>query len=860
MALIGVDRSHRYDTSMDGYLNTIAKLSADYYAILFRGHLNDAYVSVVRTYETYNRLSTINYGYEFRDATTYYGGHLITVDGAVRAILYKTGSIYLCTLDITDLGIVTPGLIDEVTIAGSIATNFPEIIHRDGIMYLMLFGGNGPDGYLQTRTISALGDIAAAATNSWEFDAGACSNHSNLLYILGDVHAFAYRNSITGVTRVCTVKVTAAGAITNAFEGTLDLETGPVTGYLRLRHVAGNTYAVVYEIYANKVVKLVTVDITNGIITLIGSETYSFPTIVETSRPDFIRYVEGLAFPPTVGQYMIVNTVNIKVTYTIIEIANDGTIGATLETTDIASGRYPSIVNRTGKQFITAHGTMDYGWVSWIGLQPAATTQPVTDIAPGAAPGEGGTATGHGNVTELGEPDPDGHGHVWNTEVAPTTPYVDNGAVVATGAFTSAITRLKPGLTYYTRARVRTGSTTTYGNEESFVSDPTITKVKVRVNALDRGLLNVLVPDQDNVDVHAKRCMVKAPNGILWIAGINYFAQPNRTIYVYYSTDGGLTWTYEEVVATCSALYEANFVLLVDSDSVPIILFVDNSNDANEGIRYVDRRGGVWGAHEMVHATTSHWGLDAVIDATDVIHITLYSNDIIYIKGVSGSWDASEVVDAGGGWDPVIAVDSAGKPYVVYTSAITVLVLRERNGAWGAEEDIPGSTANAEYPSVAIDEEDNLHVVWKDYNADPYIFYNKRTVGVWGAHLVVDTDVDSEDYGSPSVTIDTGGTVYVVYDTERYWPDIRYRRIVAGVLSAEIVLDGDVIPMTGIGSLGSALYHRYPDSGILPAGMQPSIYQQEKRDADSNPDIYYVRPLVAAAPSGGIPGVVELLT
>ena len=100
----------------------------------------------------------------------------------------------------------------------------------------------------------------------------------------------------------------------------------------------------------------------------------------------------------------------------------------------------------------------------------------------------------------------------------------------------------------------------------------------------------------------------------------------------------------------------------------------------------------------------------------------------------------------------------------------------------------------------------------------------------------------------------------MVYDTERYWPDIRYKRIVSGVLGAEIVLDGDVIPMSGMSSLGSALYHRYPDSGILPAGMQPSVYQQEKRDTDTNPDIYYVRPLVEAAPSGGMPGVAELLT
>ena len=247
----------------------------------------------------------------------------------------------------------------------------------------------------------------------------------------------------------------------------------------------------------------------------------------------------------------------------------------------------------------------------------------------------------------------------------------------------------------------------------------------------------------------------------------------------------------------------------------------------------------------MVHATTSHWGLDAVIDATNVIHVVINDGEITYIRGVSGSWGASESVDAGGGVGPVIAVDSAEKPYIVYTSATTVLVLRERNGAWGAEEDIIGSTANAEYPSIAMDVEDNLHVAWKDYNGDRYIFYNKRTAGVWGVHLVVFTDVISENLRAPSITIDTSDTVYVVYDGERYVFDIRYKRITAGVLGAEEVIDGDTYPDRHFNCLGSALYHRYPDSGILPSNLQPSIYQQEEREADGRPDIYFVRLVVS---------------
>jgi len=852
MALHLVD-SRAFDLA-DGAYCSIAKLTNDRYTVIYRGLDSDGYIRTLYVNTTTNQI-TAGSAYEFYSGITYAGGKQITVDGEVRAICHASagGAVYLTTINITDDGVITVPPIDSATIVtGTFTSMWSDILHIAGTVYLLGYRGAGATIYLQTRNIANDGTIGAAI-QSWAFET--TSPGTVVLYhITGTVYACIFRSIEIGAhpSVLFTVDIADDGTITEAFIDSLTLEAADSVSSIRMVNIAGGTkYAIVYRNGTDDNITLATVDIQND--GTIAAAITDSDTIADMDDPDIIYY--------DTGKYLVVYQNSTGIEAKIYNINVGGVIGAVDETkTMTGPGSYANIVNRTGKEFIAVTGSLSSGRATYIGLAPVSTTQPVTDVAPGAAPGEGGTATGHGNVTEMGEPDPNGHGHAWSTVVAPRSPYVDNGAVVAIGAFTSAITRLKPGLTYYTRARVLTGDTTEYGNEESFISDPTITKVKVRVNALDRGPGNLYLPDQWNVGNHSKRCMVKAPDGTLWIAGANYFAQPNRVIYAYYSIDGGLTWTYEEVVAACSALYDSNFVLLVDSDSVPIILFVDNSNDANEGIRYVDRRGGVWGVHELVYATTNHWGLDAVIDATNVIHITLYSNDIIYVKGVSGSWDAPEVVDAGGGWDPVIAVDSTGKPYIVYSSNITALVLRERNGAWGAEEDIVGSTMWAEYPSLAIDVEDNLHVAWVDYNADSYIFYKKRTVGVWEALIVVDEDLDSEVYGGPSVTIDTGSTVYVIYDTERYWPDIRYKRIVAGVLSAEIVLDGDVIPMTGIGSLGSAIYHRYPDSGILPAGMQPSIYQEEKRDTDSEPDIYYVRPLVEVAPSGGVPGVVELLT
>ncbi len=107
------------------------------------------------------------------------------------------------------------------------------------------------------------------------------------------------------------------------------------------------------------------------------------------------------------------------------------------------------------------------------GTPPTVTTQAVTGIGTT-------TATGNGNITDLGAPDPTAHGVCWNTGGAPTTAdnHTDEGAAAATGAFTSGLTGLSPNTNYYVRAYATNTTGTVYGIEVSFTTAqqaPTIT-------------------------------------------------------------------------------------------------------------------------------------------------------------------------------------------------------------------------------------------------------------------------------------------------------------------------------------------------------------------------------------------------
>jgi len=97
---------------------------------------------------------------------------------------------------------------------------------------------------------------------------------------------------------------------------------------------------------------------------------------------------------------------------------------------------------------------------------PSVTTQAVTDIF-------AETATGNGNITDLGVPNPTAYGVCWSTSQDPTTSnaHTDEGAATTTGAFTTDITGLTNApQTYYVRTYVTNTSGTYYGNEVSFTT------------------------------------------------------------------------------------------------------------------------------------------------------------------------------------------------------------------------------------------------------------------------------------------------------------------------------------------------------------------------------------------------------
>jgi uncharacterized protein (TIGR02145 family) len=96
---------------------------------------------------------------------------------------------------------------------------------------------------------------------------------------------------------------------------------------------------------------------------------------------------------------------------------------------------------------------------------PTLTTAAITDKTQT-------TATSGGNVTSDGGSRVIARGVCWSTTSNPTTDGLHTTSGTGTGIFTSSLTSLTPGTTYYVRAYATNNAGTGYGNEVSFTTNP----------------------------------------------------------------------------------------------------------------------------------------------------------------------------------------------------------------------------------------------------------------------------------------------------------------------------------------------------------------------------------------------------
>ncbi len=213
---------------------------------------------------------------------------------------------------------------------------------------------------------------------------------------------------------------------------------------------------------------------------------------------------------------------------------------------------------------------------------PMVTTQAATAIATT-------TATGNGNITDLGSPNPTQHGVCWSTTADPTIgdSKTTKGAAGSTGAFTSSMTGLSAGTLYHVRAYATNTGGTSYGVDITFTTDPvapTVTTQAATIVDTTTARGNGNITDLGAPD--------PTEHGVCWSTSANPTITDSNTTKGVAGATGAFTSEMTGLIPETTYHYRAYATNTADTvygadqtfTTLTIDLTVTNSNDAGDSI------------------------------------------------------------------------------------------------------------------------------------------------------------------------------------------------------------------------------------------------------------------------------------
>ncbi len=163
-------------------------------------------------------------------------------------------------------------------------------------------------------------------------------------------------------------------------------------------------------------------------------------------------------------------------------------------------------------------------------------------------------------------------------------------------------------------------------------------------------------------------------------------------------------------------------------------------------------------------------------------------NQVCCRRRVDGTWQGVELVSdiplALSQYAPSVAVDPEGGVHVVWygrtlnNAYFSVFHRMHGAGGWSGIDSIGGTRQyQQQYPSIACDAAGRCHAVWCSQAAGTnfQLVYGQRdTDGVWSSPVIL-TSIHSGDVSHPSVACDADSGIHVVwYDASSGNPDVYY--------------------------------------------------------------------------------------
>jgi hypothetical protein len=195
------------------------------------------------------------------------------------------------------------------------------------------------------------------------------------------------------------------------------------------------------------------------------------------------------------------------------------------------------------------------------------------------------------------------------------------------------------------------------------------------------------------------------------------------------TTNGGSAWmTSQRLTWNSGISYEP--AIAVDSSGNPHVVWDDNTpGECEIYYKKTTNGGSAWMTSQRLTWNSGISYEPAIaVDSSGNPHVvwrdnTPGNNEIYYKKTTNGgaTWMTSQRLtwNSGGSYEPAIAVDSSGNPYVVWhddTQGYQIYFKKSTNrgSAWMTSQRLTSNSGYSGHPAIAVDSSGNVHVVWYD--------------------------------------------------------------------------------------------------------------------------------------------------
>jgi len=287
------------------------------------------------------------------------------------------------------------------------------------------------------------------------------------------------------------------------------------------------------------------------------------------------------------------------------------------------------------------------------------------------------------------------------------------------------------------------------------------------------------------------RKIARASNGDLYVV----YSRAGK-IFLAKSINQGINWT--EIEATPQEeLEQINPCLAIDSqDSLHIVWQGKIGTSTVYQIRYTKYQGNSFSEIENL-TENSEWDQEipvVAIDSQDDVHIVwvnkqqtlgrdnnLVSAPQLLHSVFTDQWQAIETVAEifkGGFSSFTLAIDSQDNLHLISRersfwdmgSEAKIQYRKRTNQGWGEIRQLGSDDLQNDFPSLAIDNQDNLHLVWyRPYfnqclSEIKYLKYTAST-GSWDETKNLDSNESCSQWviASPSIALDSQGHLYVIW-------------------------------------------------------------------------------------------------